>query len=273
MDIAHYSDYRDYLRDELERRLAKNPTYSLRAFARHLGISPQMLSFVVNRKKNISSGVASQFADRLNLDPAGASRFIDLVELSKTRKPTAKKILEDRLSEGARESLPEFRALEASKFKVISDWHHYAILELTQTEGFKSDIAWIAKRLGLKVFEVEQAVERLKVLELLEENSLGRLVRTEVNLTATYEAPNAALRKLAKQYLEKSIAALEDQTMEERDVTNITMSVDPKRIPQAKKMIADFRRKLCAFLEQGERTEVYVLSPALIKLTNEVTEN
>lgn len=270
MDISKYGDYRDYLRDELERRLAKNPTYSLRAFARHLGISPQMLSFVVNRKKNISSGVAAQFADRLNLNPSESTYFLDLVTLAKSTKPAEKKLVEERIR--LRERTPEFAQLEESKFKVISDWHHYAILELTQTVGFKSDAAWIAKRLGIKAFEAEQAIERLKVLELLEESPTGQITRTEVNLSATYEAPNAALRKLAKQYLEKSIAALEDQPREERDITNITMSIDPTRIPEAKKMIADFRRKLCAFLEQGERTEVYVLSPALIKLTNEVTE-
>lgn len=91
-------------------------------------------------------------------------------------------------------------------------------------------------------------------------------------MTASYEAPNAALRKLAKQYLEKSIEALENQTIEERDITNITMSIDPTRLPEAKKMIRDFRRKLCAFLEQGERTEVYMFSPALINITKKLEE-
>lgn len=271
MEISQYRDYRKYLRDELEARIQKNPLYSLRSFAQHLGITPQMLSFVLNRKKNISLDTAEQITERLNLEPDEANHFLDLVALSKTKKKITKGVIEKRIE--ANKPSPIYTSLEASKFKIISDWHHYAILELTQTKGFKSDISWIAKRLGIKPFEVEQAIERLQELELLEIDSKGKLVRTELNMTATYKAPNAALRKLATQYLEKSIAALENQSMEERDITNITMSIDPSRLPHAKKMIADFRRKLCLYLEQGERTEVYVFSPALIKITKNIKEN
>lgn len=272
MQLNQYRDYRLYLRDELERRMAKNVGYSLRAFAKHLGVTPQMLSFVLNKKKNISGAMAAQIADRLDLDPSQANYFYDLVALARSKTAASQKIIEARLEHSLKESSPGYRNLEATQFKIISDWHHYAILELTQTKGFRSNSAWIAKRLGIRTFEAEQAIGRLIDLELLEETKGGRLVRTELNLTATYQAPNTALRRLAKQYLEKSIAALEKQSQEERDVTNITMAIDPTRLPQAKKMITEFRRKLCKFLEQGERTEVYVFSPALIKITKKSQE-
>ena len=45
------------------------------------------------------------------------------------------------------------------------------------------------------------------------------------------------------------------------------MAIDPNLIPEAQKMISDFRRKLCAFLEQGNRTEVYAFAPSLFRLT------
>lgn len=88
-----------------------------------------------------------------------------------------------------------------------------------------------------------------------------------MNLTANYGAPNSALRKLARQLLQKAIDSLESQSMDERDVTHVTMAIDPSRLPEAKKMIAKFRRDLCAFLEQGRRTEVYAFSPALFRIS------
>lgn len=264
MDIGTYEDYRDYLRDELERRMATNPRYSLRAFASHLKLTPQMMSFVLNKKKNISAELATQISERLNLDPSQSNVFLALVEAVKTARARQRK------ASAKNSATKSYKNLDASSFKVISDWHHYAILELTQTAGFKSDNAWIAKRLDLRPFEVEQAIGRLVDLELLERKENGDLIRTELNMTANYPAPNAALRTLAKQYLEKSIAALESQSQEQRDITNITMSIDPALLPEAKKMITKFRRELCAFLEQGNRSEVYVLSPALIKLTKNV---
>ena len=226
MKLAQYKDYRAYLRDELEERIKKNPSYSLRSFAQHLMITPQMLSYVLNSKKNISLSTAEQIAERLNLDPEESSYFFDLVALLKIKPSSSKNVIEKRIND--REATPTYSSLDASRFKIISDWHHYAILELTQTKGFKSSPTWIAKRLGVKVFEVEQALDRLKELELLSEDSQGNLIRAQLSMTASYEAPNAALRKLAKQYLEKSIEALENQTMEERDITNITMSIDPR---------------------------------------------
>jgi uncharacterized protein (TIGR02147 family) len=267
MQLTQYRDYRSYLRDELEHRLAANPRYSMRAFARDLKMSPQMLSFVLNRKKSVSPETAAKLADRLNLSPEDASHFVDLVMLVHSRQAPMKKLIEFRIEARAKTQDFQYRSIEVEAFKAIADWQHYALLELPQTKGFKSDIPWIARRLGMTGFEVKQAVERLKRLELLEEDERGRLRRTELNLTATYGAPNAALRKLAKQFLEKAAESLESQSLEERDITNITMAIDPKLLPEAKTMITEFRRKLCAFLEQGEQSEVYTFAPALFRLT------
>lgn len=50
---------------------------------------------------------------------------------------------------------------------VISDWYHYAILELTYVSGFKANPNWIVKKLSITVEESKSAVERLKRLGLL----------------------------------------------------------------------------------------------------------
>jgi uncharacterized protein (TIGR02147 family) len=65
MLIGQYLDYREYLRDELGQRVQANPQYSLRAFARDIAIAPQVLSLVLNGKKNISSEVAIELAKKI----------------------------------------------------------------------------------------------------------------------------------------------------------------------------------------------------------------
>jgi uncharacterized protein (TIGR02147 family) len=258
-----YRDYRTYLKSVLENRVSSNPGYSLRAFARDLKVSPQMLSFVLNERKGISTEVAAEIAERLNMSPAETSYFVDLVTLAHARNAQVKRLaqyrIDERLSQG-----PSFKTLEVEAFQAISDWHHYAILELTFVPGFKSDPKWIAGQLGITAFEASQAIERLQKLELLDARD-GELRKTELNISASYGTPSSALRKLAKQLLEKAIESLETQSIDERDVTNITMAIDPALLPEAKKMISDFRRKLCGFLEQGNRSEVYVFAPALFR--------
>jgi uncharacterized protein (TIGR02147 family) len=177
-------------------------------------------------------------------------------------------VIEFRIRERSAVADASFKSLDIEAFKAISDWHHFAILALTDVQGFKSDAKWIAERLGTSSFEISQAIERLEKLELLEKDpKSGRLKRTSLNMSATYGSPNAALRKLAKQLLEKGVDALESQSMDERDITNITMAIDPSLLPEAKRMITDFRRKLCEFFNQGEKTEVYTFTPALYRLT------
>lgn len=59
------SDYRSFLKQELDRRKEKNPFYSLRAFARDLEMSPQMVSQLLRGKRHLSVISVSKVADKL----------------------------------------------------------------------------------------------------------------------------------------------------------------------------------------------------------------
>jgi uncharacterized protein (TIGR02147 family) len=111
-----------------------------------------------------------------------------------------------------------------------------------------------------------EAITRLINLELLEELD-GEFRRTELLISFLSDVPAAALGEHARQILGKALAALGEQSREERDFTSVTMSIDPTLIPEAKKMILQFRRKLCRFLESGKRTEVYAFTPSLFRLS------
>lgn len=53
----------------------------------------------------------------------------------------------------------------------------------------------------------------------------------------------------------------------DREFTFITMAVDKSKMIEAKTMIREFRDKLCAYLEEGEKTEVYELAIQLFPRT------
>jgi uncharacterized protein (TIGR02147 family) len=262
--IGQYFDYREYLKDELSQRVHLNPQYSLRAFARDVKISPQVLSSVMNGKKNISSEVAIELARKLNFSAEELSYFHDLVELAQAKTENLKDVIKYRLTKY--EDNQNYRTVQEDVFKVIADWHHYAILELSLTDDFKSDPAWIAQRLGIPPIEVKAALKRLLSLEMLEQVR-GELRKTVVNITSSHDVPSAAVRKMTGQLLTKAATALEDQSVAERDVGTITMAIDPKKLPEAKKRIRKFRRDLCQYLESGDRTEVFAFCTQLFALS------
>jgi uncharacterized protein (TIGR02147 family) len=264
MLIGRFQDYRHYLKGELETRIQRNATYSLRAFARDLKMMPQVLSLVLNGKKGLSTDAALHIAERLKLGVEDTAYFIDLVHLNQAKTDAARKLAQYRLSQYPTEAA--FNPLQEEVFKIISDWYHYAILELTFTGQLSNDAKSISKRLGITEHEAKQAIARLLKVGLLE-NQDGVLIKSERHITSTHDLPSAGLRKYHSQILDRAKEALESQDVGERDITGVTMAIDPSRLPEAKAMIKEFRRQLMTLLETGERAEVYQFSAQLFRLS------
>jgi uncharacterized protein (TIGR02147 family) len=247
-------DFRLFLQQELVKRCKLNPSYSLRAFAKMLQIEPSALSKLLNGKRTITPPMFKKLAHRLGLNPSECKRY------------------ESHLKNDLQKDIatPSYQQLTLDAFQVIADWYHYAILELTHVQGFVSNPKWVAKALGISVTEVNAALERLVRLEFLEITEDSKWVDRSGSITTVgNEFTAVAFRKLQKQVLEKALVALEEIPMDLRDQTSMTMAIDSELLPEAKKRITDFRRKLCSFLQSGKKKDqVYQLGVSLYPLTN-----
>ncbi len=246
-------DYRQILRDALEDRCQKNPRYSLRSFARDLNISAPRLSRVLNGHHGLSGKAAHEIAKRLNLSASEQELFSVLVESEHARASIARESARTR----ANELSTTFQSLGLDSFRVISDWYHFAILELTLVEGFQSTPAWIADQLGITQIEAKAAVERLLKLDLLLETN-GEWRATGSNFANPEGLPSDAIRKFHRQVLERAGQALEFQGAAERESSNLIIAIDESALPKARKMIREFTRKFDTELSRTQRkTRVY----------------
>lgn len=238
----------DWLRAEFLRRRRKNQAYSLRAYARHLGLSPGPLSEILGLKRALSSKIAEKLVERLGLDPQERAAFLSSVG-------------EEPSNEEAR-----LREIGLDAFHVIADWYHYALLSLIETQGFRLEPRWIAKRLGISSLEARVAWERLERLGLVEIVD-GKPRLRQQGVTTPHDVPSAALRRAHRQSLGQAARALEEIAVEDRDFSFITMAIDPAKLDIAKSMIRKFRRELAKVVESGRRTEVYRLGVYLMPLS------
>lgn len=71
---------------------------------------------------------------------------------------------------------------------------------------------------------------------------------------------HASLKRHQKQVLEKALHSLENDSIEVRSMTSMTMAIDPEMLPKAKIMIETFTNQLCVLLESGSRKQVYEMS-------------
>jgi len=248
--------YRNILKDEYELRASQNPLYSLRAFARDLKLSPASLSEILKGKQGLSIEKAKKITHTLQMNKNESDYFCDLVENKHARSKIKRDQARIRLS---KYKTHQYTDLQIDMMKIITEWYHMAILELTYLKNFKGDIDWIAKTLRITNLEVQSAVERLIKLGLLEiKNNKWRDVET--NLATTDGIPSKNIQRMQKQILDKAKQAIDEQSIEQRDITSIIMAIDTGDIPEVKKRIKEFRRSICEYLNKSKnKNAVYCL--------------
>lgn len=248
------TDFRVFLQQELVKRCNQNPRYSLRAFARMLEIEPSALSKILSGRRGVSKRKFKKFVEKLNLEPSLAEQMKPVRKRRKVSTP-----LEN----------SNYQQLTLDAFRVIAEWYHYAILELTHVDGFEPNHKWTARVLGVSVHAVSVAVERLQRLEFLRISTDGKWIDQSGSITTVgNDFTDIAFRKLQKGILEKAITVLEEVPISLRDQTSVTMAIDSSLMSEAKERIKNFRRDLAAFLSGGvRRDQVYHLGVSLYPVT------
>lgn len=256
------------LREDLVRRCDKNPRYSLRAFARDLNLSASHLSGVLAGRYGLSREGAIDIAKRLSLSKLEAQIFIQSVASrhgrSKALREAATLKLRDLQSQNK-----DINYLQLDQFKMIADWFHFAILELTYLKSFKPDIGWIAKTLGIRPETAGSAVSRLKRLKVLVTEGRRWFPSTAAS-EAGMEVPSAAIKTFHAQILQKASQAIYFQPVEQRDFRSTILAIRKDRLPEAKKALEKLHQEFCSEIsgnDPGFQDEVYCLATQLFSLT------
>lgn len=252
-------DFRVMLQQELIDRCRKNPRYSLRAFAKALDVSSSALTEMLSGKRKIT---------KRSMDKFGVNLGLSADEIQVFQNQTYKG------AKNSNQQKADYHQITLDQYALISDWYHYAILELIKIENFCPDNSWIAHVLGITKSEANIAIDRLIRLGLLEQEE-GTLKDTSSGFSTNISEnlTSSGSKRLQKQILEQSIYALENIPLKLRNHSSMTMAIDPKLIPEAIQKITKFRRELCEFLEsQGQASEVYQLSISIFPISK-VNEN
>lgn len=247
-------NFRQLLQTELVDRCRNNPNYSLRSFARSLKVEPSSLSQMINGKRTITNKMKLRLGSALGLSVEQINRIPVSTE-----------------EDGAKNS-STFQQIILDNFAMISDWYHYAILELTYVSGFKSDPAWISQRLGITKSEANIAVERLLRLGLIKKNTKGQWLDASENGELTHLSPtetSEGARKYQCQLLELSKRAVQEVPLQKRNHTSATMCFDSEDLSIAIEAISKFRKSFAREFQPETAQDVYQLQISFFPLTKQ----
>lgn len=254
-----------YLRTTFEARCQRNARYSLRSFARDLGVSASNISRVMNGKRGFSNKTLEKISNRLALNESESELML---LLSKKQFGKSKKS-KDEASLKLKKALIYQVKMTDDKFAVIADWYHLALLALMDRPDYQSNIKWMAQQLSLHDKIVEQALERLIDAGAVKKSkegwtSTGNLFIDPKNI------PSSAAKTFHQQVLKKADEALYNQGLEDRDFASIIMCFDKAKMKLAKQKIKKFREDFEAEFgpsENVQQPEVYAFGMQLFQLT------
>lgn len=226
--------------EALKRKQAKNSSYSLRALARDCGVSHSFLSLIANGKKKMP-------------------RHLELILTENKIVPVKKK----------QKSTDEYFQLSLDQFHLISKWYHFALLELLTLKNAKTSPQWLSKKIGVPLFEVKLALERLERLGYLS-NENGLKVCTPKSSVKPKKA-DLAVRLYHTEMLEKARVAMlktAQSDFEKREISGMTLAINKEKLPLAKKKINKFKREMAKLLCDDQTSDVYQLSVQFFSLLN-----
>lgn len=246
--------FREYLRQELQMRSQINSRYSLRSFARTLGVSASGLSMMMAGKTPVTLSFIEKVAMKLKIADEKTKSFqLELLN-EKSQSPF---------------KLKNFEFIDEDRFAIIKEWYHYAILNLMRTKGFQAKPAWIARRLGITLPEAQSAVEKLQRVGLLQMKN-GKWVDASSKFTshANTKSTNEAARANQKVLFSKAQESIENDAFEKRSHSGCTIAFSTQDIEKARLFITKFRKEFMSEFDRSVNAdEVYHLSVGLFSLT------
>ncbi|RYZ80331.1 MAG: TIGR02147 family protein, partial [Proteobacteria bacterium] len=159
--IFESSSAQQFLLQEFDRRVRNNSRYSMRAYAKFLGVSAGSLSEILRKERPLSLKAATRMAERLGLSREETKQLCKLVEHQKRTDLDSPLLKAD--SEAA-----DKRILSEDSFNLVSEWFHFAILNLMDVDGFVWRASYISKRLGISLAQSQMSMNLLLRIGLVE---------------------------------------------------------------------------------------------------------
>jgi uncharacterized protein (TIGR02147 family) len=246
------ADLRFALRDVLAKRCAKNPRYSLRAFAKSLGTDHSTLSQVLRGRRVLGVRTIERYAARLGFSDEQCQAFV-VAERGRRRDPD--------------DAQQHIRRLGRDVTILLSDRRHFAILELTRLESFQADSRWLARVLGCSVDDVNIAVQRLIRFGLLDMTNASRWTTRAPSLPLSFsDFVDAIASQLAGLSAGNEPAHAWD--LRPRDRSTTTLAVDARRVNAAIEIMERCRNEVTKMLSAGnQKDDVYRLEISLTPVT------
>ncbi|WP_347357384.1 TIGR02147 family protein [Bdellovibrio sp.] len=230
----------------------RNPQFSLRSFAKKVGVSASTLSQALHGKRVMNKSTVKKVLTEIA--PTDTKAW-ECLEAFKDFYPSSKTMPQEILSK----RIPE------DELMFFKKWYHLAMVTFFDSSHYDGSVQSISQYFGISFAEAQEAVDRLKRLGIVEEHK-ERLRNTAQFYFTDRSRLAESIHASKTQALKNAVQALESQTAKESSDFSMMFTVfDPSLVPEAieyiDKMKKGFAKK---FKGKGDKSAVYQLSIQLL---------
>jgi uncharacterized protein (TIGR02147 family) len=237
--------------------------------------SKSHLHGVLNKNKTLSIGLREQFSEYLGHNRTKAEYLRLIVELDQCKKKDEEHQIFRALSKILYTQKGE-TCFAPDDYEYLSKWYYPVLTELVQILPNATHA-----ELGKKIFpplrrkQVQMGLATLTRLGIAEGEEHTPLKINNKNIHTGEETSSSAIYQYQKNVISLGIDALLDIPKSERDISTITMNVNPERLPELKKMFENFRKQVVEFggTEIKNDDEIYQMNLQLFPVSQINNEN
>lgn len=226
-----------------------NARFSLRALALRAEMSPGHLSEVFTGKRPITDKHFDKLTQALRLTTPDIEMAQHLFSLEKARKKATHDIE---------------KVLDKNEFSEISNIQYFLVLAAMDLSIANLDLPTIADKTGLTLTNTAEILSKLEAAGFLTKTDDGIFSKNLMSVSTETDVPNFDIQRFHEEALEKTKETFTKVPVQNREMIHMTMSIDPSKLPLAKKEIEKCWKKVYTKLAQGNRSEVYTFGIQLV---------
>ncbi len=248
----------DFLEIDYQARKSRNYRYSKRSYAKLLGISSGRLTDILAGRYPITSKKAASWAKLMVIPEVEIKTFLLLTQNEQ----------QNRVDKRSKSKLTSSKQLNHDQFAVVSDWEYFAFMALVETAEFRSDRQWISRKMRISEERVQEIIQLLQQQEFITIDAEGTIKNAHNSMSTLSDIPSSVLQKANRERILLGLERMHLADVLMRDITSLSLPVDKKQIPKAKKLVRKFKGEMLELLRGSNSSEVYNLNIQFVPMTD-----
>ncbi len=264
-NIFYYLDYRKYLKDYFTYQKRLTPGYSLRNFARLVGLPQSNTSFfskVLGNKRNLSQNLRIKLAGVLKLKEREKQYFENLVQFCQAKTMEEKNHFFSRFSK-FKES--KISMIIDRKSRFFSKWYYAVIWNYIGSKLKSNNVNHIAQNLfpSITPEQVKESITLLSELNLIKKMANGYKV-TEQHISTEKEVRALFTHRYLEELIKMSIKAFESVPTKNREFYSNVFSISKEGFKTIKERTRIFQEEMRDIINKDQDEDrIYTMTMQL----------